>query len=87
MRNLADMPRRSVPEEIPSREALDILGFTNHSTITRYVAEGKLTPTRRLPGKRGAYLFDRAEVVKLARKRAAELAAAAQAITAAAEAS
>ena len=62
-------------DEIASREALDILGYTHVSTIARYVAEGKLTPSRRLPGKTGAYLFWRADVERLREHQAAERAA------------
>ena len=31
-------------------------------TITRWVASERLIPVKRLPGKRGAYLFDPADV-------------------------
>jgi hypothetical protein len=62
-------------DEIPTRDALDILGYTNPSTITRYVQSGKLTPSRKLPGKNGAYLFWRADVQRLADQQAAERAA------------
>lgn len=53
-------------DEIVTREALEILGFTDPSTISRYVALGKLTPSRKLPGRNGAFLFWRADVQRLA---------------------
>jgi excisionase family DNA binding protein len=31
-------------------------------TINRWVAEGKLIPAKKLPGRTGAYLFDRATI-------------------------
>ena len=52
-------------DQITTREALDILGYAHPSTITRFVAEGKLTPARKMPGKRGAYLFHRADINRL----------------------
>lgn len=56
----------SQPDEITTREALEILGYRNPSTVTRYVAAGKLTPSRKLPGANGPYLFHRADVEALA---------------------
>jgi hypothetical protein len=52
-------------DEITSAEALAILGYRNRTTITKYVAIGKLTPSRRLPGKTGAFLFWRRDVERL----------------------
>lgn len=57
-------------DEITSREALAILGYTDASTIARYVQIGKLTPSRKLPGKTGAYLFWRRDVQRLATEQA-----------------
>lgn len=57
-------------DEITSKEALDILGYSDPSTISRYVQIGKLTPSRKLPGRTGAYLFWRAEVQALANDKA-----------------
>lgn len=59
-------------DEITAREALKILGYTNPSTIVRYVQGGKLAPSRKLPGKNGAYLFWRSDVQRLAGDQAAE---------------
>jgi excisionase family DNA binding protein len=37
-------------------------------TITRWVDEGRITPAHKLPGDKGAFLFDEAELRKLPRK-------------------
>jgi excisionase family DNA binding protein len=40
-------------------------------TVTRWVADGSLTPAAKLPGLRGAYLFDRTAInayIKASRK-------------------
>jgi hypothetical protein len=57
-------------DEITTREALEILKLKEPSTISRYVAAGKLVPSRKLPRKTGAYLFWRADVERLAALRA-----------------
>ena len=59
------------PDEVTTREAMEILGLTNPSTITRYVAERKLTASRKLPGRTGAFLFARSEVERLRDSRIA----------------
>lgn len=51
---------------ITTAEALEVLGKSSATTISRYVTAGKLTPARKLPGLRGAYLFRRADVERLA---------------------
>lgn len=66
------MPHSPPTDEIPTRAALAILGYTNPSTITRYVQSGKLTPSRKLPGQNGPYLFWRADVQRLADDQAAK---------------
>lgn len=53
------------PAEITTREAADILGYSSSSTVNRMVREGRLYPTRKLPGKTGAMLFDLAEIEAL----------------------
>ena len=45
---------RPPTDEITTREALEILGLTDPSTISRYVGYGKLKPSRKLPGRSGA---------------------------------
>jgi hypothetical protein len=60
-------------DEIVTREALDILGITDPSTISRWVQLGKLKPARKLPGKNGPFLFHRADVEALAAERAEQV--------------
>lgn len=50
-------------------EALAALGITSRSTLTRYVALGKISPAAKLPGATGAFLFDAAEVERLRTER------------------
>lgn len=57
-------------DEITTREALALLNLREPSTISRYVADGKLTPSRKLPGRTGAYMFWRADIERLAAQRA-----------------
>lgn len=68
------MGMHNIPDEVTTRQALEILGYSDPSTVTRYVQIGKLTPTRKLPGKTGAYLFARADVEQLAREQSVEAA-------------
>lgn len=49
---------------IGSTEACALLSI-DKSTLSRWVAAGKLTPVAQLPGKTGAFLFDRAAVEAL----------------------
>lgn len=58
-------------------EALDLLGYTNRSTVIRMVRESRLVPSRKLPGPKGAYLFWRHDVQRLATEIAAKATAAA----------
>lgn len=44
---------------------MDILHLSQPSTISKYVNTGKLTPSRKLPGRTGAYLFHRSDVEAL----------------------
>ena len=64
------MPTPPTDDEIVTREAMEILGLTNPSTVARYVLEGKLEPSRKLPGRTGAYLFRRSTVEQLRDQRA-----------------
>lgn len=59
-------------DEITTREALAILGLREPSTISRYVKEGKLRESRKLPGRTGAYMFWRADIERLRDERSAE---------------
>lgn len=66
------MPK-SVPLTSPPitvAEVATILGV-NRKTVLRRMAAGDLTPTQKLPGETGAYLFDPAEVERLAEQRRA----------------
>lgn len=77
------MPEPTSVEEIVSREVMELLALPDQSAVSRLVRTGKLNPTRKLPGQTGAYLFDRAEVERLAAERRASLEATAARITAA----
>lgn len=57
------MPTTKV-EPIGSREACAILRI-DKSTLSRWVASGRLTPVHKLPSRNGAYLFDRADIEAL----------------------
>ncbi len=53
-------------------EAARILGGVSHRTVHRLVESGDLTPSMTAPGgKNGTFLFDRADVERLAKVRAA----------------
>ena len=67
---------------ITSREACDLLGV-GRTQLGRFINSGRLTPVKQLPGKSGAYLFNRDQVADLARGHRAELAARVDAIDAA----
>jgi predicted site-specific integrase-resolvase len=56
---------RTTPDDlIGSREACRILDI-DKSTLSRWVAAGRLVQVTQLPGKNGAYLFTRAAVEAL----------------------
>ena len=50
--------------QVTTREASELLGKSIRATI-RLVETGKLTPVMKLPGLRGAYLFDRQAVERI----------------------
>lgn len=54
---------------IGSAEACRTLGV-NNSTLTRWVAAGEVKAAHKLPGKNGAYLFERAEIERVGSDRA-----------------
>ncbi len=58
-----------MPQMIGSLEAARILDV-DRATVTRWALEGRLAH-QRLPGQTGAYVFDRADVEKLAKQKAA----------------
>lgn len=49
---------------IATKEAADILGESIYTTLRR-VSAGELTPVTKLPGLRGAFIFDAADVTLL----------------------
>lgn len=55
------MPKVQPDDLIPTDEAARLLGC-DVSTIARWVRSGKLTPTIKAPGLRGAMLFSRSDV-------------------------
>lgn len=57
-----------LPDEVTTREALEILGLAHQSSVTRMVAEGKLRPSRRLAL---GFLFLRSDIEALRDERAA----------------
>jgi len=52
-------------DEIVSAQAADLLGV-DVSTVSRWVKRGTLVPSRRLPGKKGQFLFWRADILRIA---------------------
>lgn len=52
---------------------MELLGLPDVPSVSRLVRQGKLTPTRKLPGLRGPRLFDRDQVMALAGERKAKL--------------
>lgn len=63
-----DMAKHT-PDLIGSAEACRILRV-NNSTLTRWVAAESVKAAHKLPGKNGAYLFERADIERLAVERA-----------------
>lgn len=64
---LTRMPKQS--GLIGSAEACRILEI-HPATLLRWIENDKLTPAHKLPAKNGAYLFNRADVERLAIERA-----------------
>lgn len=54
---------------VGAAEACQLLEI-HAATLGRWVKNGALTPAHKLPGKNGAYLFNRSDVENLARERA-----------------
>jgi hypothetical protein len=64
-----------IPQElIGTKEAAELIGESVKNTIRR-VEAGALMPVKKLPGLRGAYIFDRADIVAIRDERATEKAA------------
>lgn len=59
----------------------DLIGSTeaartinvDKTTLTRWVADGRIATAHKLPGRNGAYLFHRGEVDRVAKEYAASL--------------
>jgi predicted site-specific integrase-resolvase len=60
-------------ELVGSAEACEAIGV-DRSTLIRWVRSGKATAVQRLPGQTGVYLFEPAEVERLAAAQAQEVA-------------
>ena len=52
---------------LPSATVCERL-LIDRSTLSRWVAAGRITPTMQLPGRTGAMLFDPKDVERLARE-------------------
>jgi len=63
----------NLEHEITTAQAAEVLDV-EHRSVFRMVRRGELTPTAKLPGRTGAYLFDRDEVDALAQQREKALA-------------
>jgi hypothetical protein len=64
---LAGMPQPP-GTTIGTSEARALLGVSK-DTLIRMAARGEITPLHKFPGPNGAYVFDRAEVEKVAAER------------------
>ena len=63
---LGEAARIIIPSQlIGAAEAAEILGL-ERSTLTRWIQRKRITPLTKIDGARGAYVFDRADVVALA---------------------
>lgn len=56
---------------LSTAEACEELGGIDRSTLSRWVALGTIKPLHKLPGRNGAFLFDRAEVERVKKARSA----------------
>jgi predicted site-specific integrase-resolvase len=50
---------------LTSAEACERLDNIDRSTLSRWVLTGRITPVQKLPGLRGAFLFEPAEVERV----------------------
>lgn len=62
LRNCARLLNMS--DLLTTAQAAEIVG-KSVPTVNRWAAEGVLTPAHKLPGRTGAYLFERAEVERV----------------------
>lgn len=56
-------------EPMGSKEACRVLDV-DRATLTRWAAAGRVVVVHKLPGRNGAFLFDRDDVARLAAERA-----------------
>lgn len=61
-------------ELIGTAEAATVIGV-ERSTLSHWIAKGRITPHQKLPGRTGAVLFTRAEVERVAREYGAAVGA------------
>lgn len=59
------------PDLLNSAEVCAALGNIDRSTLSRMVKEGRIMPALKLPGIRGPFLFDPAEVERVKAEAAA----------------
>lgn len=64
----ASMPTQDQDDALASIEVCAELGI-DRSTLSRWVAAGRITPSYRLPGPKGAFLFSRDEVERVRDER------------------
>lgn len=55
--------------DLTTAEAAERLGYSTR-TIQRMADDGRLTPAKKLPGETGGYLFDSAEIERVAQELA-----------------
>lgn len=66
----AEEARIILPSQlIGAATAADLLGI-ERSTLTRWIQRGRIKPITQLDGARGAYVFDRSDVLSLAQDAA-----------------
>ena len=58
-----------VKDPIGTAEAMDVLGVSK-DTLIRMIARGEIKKAHKMPGLRGPYILDRAEIEALAAKAA-----------------
>ena len=59
----------NIPQLMTTAEVAEQCGGVSVKTVIRWVESGALTPAQKLPGLRGAYLFDPAEVARFKKSR------------------
>lgn len=69
---MPDITPPDPPDLIGSKEAAQILGDVDRTTLTRWVKDGRIPTVGKLPGKSGALLFDRAVIEAQADRIAAD---------------